>query len=100
MSSWLVRWRHRQRDLAQGADADLVRDNRNRYRLAFGLMGFGFLLSLLDTEVKIPNALRLIIVCMATVSIVAGFLLALWARQMGAFLSKPEREEPPSVIKP
>jgi len=100
MSSWLERWRHRQRDLAQGADADLVRDNRNRYRLAFGLMGFGFLLSLLDTKVKIPNTLRLIIVGMATASLVAGFLLALWARQMAAFLSKPQPEEPPRMIKP
>ena len=100
MSSWLERWRHRQRDLAQGADANLVRDNRNRYRLAFGLMGFGVLLSLLDTKVKIPNTLRLIVVGIATVFFIAGFLLALWARQMGAFLSKSDPEEPPRMFKP
>jgi hypothetical protein len=63
-------------------------------------MGFGFLLSLLDTKVKIPNTLRLIIVGVATASLVAGFLLALWARQMAAFLSKPQPEEPPRMIKP
>jgi hypothetical protein len=100
MSSWLERWRQRQCELAQGSDADLVRDNRNRYRLAFGLMGFGFLLSLLDTKVKIPNTFRLIVVGIATVSLITGFLLALWATQMGAFLRKPDPEEPPRMIKP
>jgi hypothetical protein len=99
MSSWFKRWRQRERDLIRGVDADLVSDNRKRYRLAFGLLGLGFLLSLLDAKVQIPSALRLIVVGMATVSFVAGILLAAWARKEVAFLSKPDPEEPPSMFK-
>lgn len=99
MSSWFERWPQRQRDLRQGVDADLVRDNRNRYRLAFGLIGFGFLLGLLDAKIQIPGTLRLIVVGMAIASAVAGFSLAAWARQEGAFLSKPDPEEPPRIFK-
>ena len=71
MLSWFGRWLQRQRDLSQGVDADLVRDNSNRYRLAFGLIGVGFLLSLLGAKIKIPNTLRLILIGMAIVSVVA-----------------------------
>ena len=100
MRSWFERWRQRQRDLAQGVDADLQRDKNNRYRFAFGLIGFGFLLSLLDANVKVPGTLRSIVVGVAIVSIIAGIVLAAWARQAGAFLSKPDREEPPKMLKP
>jgi len=99
MSSWFERWRQRQRDLTQGVDADLIRDNRNRYRLAFGLIGFGFLLGLLDARIRIPSMVRLIVVGMAGASLIAGFLLAAWARQEAAFLSKPDPEEPPRIFK-
>jgi hypothetical protein len=99
MSNWFERWRQRQSDLAQGVDADLQRDNGNRYRVAFGLIGFGFLLSLLDTNVKMPGTLRSIVVGMAIVSVIAGFVLAAWARQAGAFLGKPGPEEPPRIFK-
>jgi hypothetical protein len=58
------------------------------------------LLSLLDAKVKIPSSLRLIVVGMAIVSVIAGFLVAAWARQMEAFLSKPAPEEPPRMFKP
>jgi hypothetical protein len=100
MSNWFRRFRERQRDLAQGADADLVRGNSNRYRFAFGLIGFGFLLELLAAKIKIPGTLRSVVVGMAIASVVAGFFLAAWARQEGAYLSKPDPEEPPSVFKP
>jgi hypothetical protein len=99
MSSWLERWRQRRRDLSQGVDADLVRDNRKRYRLAFGLIGFGFLLGLPDAKIQIPSTLHLIVVVMATVSFIAGLLLAAWARNEAAFLSKPDPEEPPRIFK-
>jgi hypothetical protein len=99
MSTWFRRVRERQRDLAQGADADLIRQNSNRYRLALGLIGFGLLLTLLDAKTKISGTLRLLVVGMAILSIVAGFLLAAWARQERAFLSKPDAEEPPSLFK-
>jgi hypothetical protein len=99
MSSWLERWRKRKSDLAHGVDADLVRDNRNRYKLAFGLIGLGFLLGLLDSKIQIPSTLRSIVVGMVFMSIIGGFLLAAWARQEDAFLSKPDPEEPPRIFK-
>ena len=34
--NWLERWRQRQDLLSHGVDADLIRDNRKRYKLAFG----------------------------------------------------------------
>ncbi|MGC2828025.1 MAG: hypothetical protein WB627_02310 [Candidatus Acidiferrum sp.] len=99
MSSWLDRWSRRQRDLTRGVDADLIQDNRNRYRVAFGLVGFGFLLGLLDAKIQFPSRLHLIAVVMAAAAVVGGLLLAAWARQEAAFLSKPDPEEPPTVFK-
>jgi hypothetical protein len=99
MNNWFERWIQRQSHLAQGADGDLVRDNRNRYRLAFGLIGFGFLLGLLDTKIQIPRALHLIAVGISVVSLITGALLAAWARQEAAFLSRPDPEEPPRIFK-
>ncbi|MGB7120665.1 MAG: hypothetical protein WBE02_13120 [Bradyrhizobium sp.] len=99
MSSWLERWCKRESDLAQGADADLVRDNRNRYKFAFGLIGIGFLLGLLYSNIQIPNTLRSIVLGVALVSVIGGFLLAAWARQEEAFLNKPDSEEPPRIFR-
>jgi len=45
--SWFERWSRRQDELAQGVDADLVRENRKQYIRAFWLLGFGFLLAFL-----------------------------------------------------
>jgi hypothetical protein len=53
--SWFERWSRRQDELAQGADADLVRDNRRRYRAGFLLLGFATLLSLLVSKVISGN---------------------------------------------
>ena len=54
---WFERWSRRQDELAQGADPDLVRDNRKRYRLAFWLLGFAILLSLLVSKVDLGKQL-------------------------------------------
>ena len=100
MSNWFERFRERERDLAEGADADLVRDNRNRDKVAFGLIGFACLLSWLSSaKIQIPSTLRSIVAGLAIVSFLVGFFLALWARQEDAFLSKPDPEEPPRMFK-
>jgi hypothetical protein len=99
MSSLFERWRQRQRDLDRGVDADLVHDNRNRYRLAFGLIGFGFLLGLLNAKVHLPSRLRWIVLGIGMVSLTAGFLLALWAKEESAFLSKPDPDEAPRIFR-
>ena len=96
--NWLGRWLERQHDLAVGVDADLVRDNHKRYRLACGLLGFGFVLGLLVSKVHFQGILRLVVGVIATVSFLAGLVLAAWARQEAAFLSKPDHEEPPKIF--
>jgi hypothetical protein len=97
--NWFDRWPKRQYQLASGVDADLVRDNQKRYRLAFGLLGFGFALGLLAAKVRLPDTLRLIASVVATVSLGAGFVVAAWARQEAGFLRKPDPEEPPKIFK-
>jgi|ERR1700687_5127219 len=97
--NWFARHLQRQRDLAQGADVDLVRDNSDRYKLAFGLMGLGFLLGLVDAKIRIPRTLHFIGVGMAALSFIAGLLLAKWAHAEYRFLSKPDPKLPPSMFK-
>ena len=88
---WFERWSHRQDELAQGADADLVRDNRKRYRLAFSLLGFAILLLLLVSKVDLGKQLRLVMSVVPAGSGVAGLLLLAWARQEQIVLHKPGR---------
>jgi hypothetical protein len=99
MNSWFERRRRRRRNLAHGADADLVRDNRRRYRLAFGLLGLGTLLWFFGAEISVLGVLHSIVVALGMVSFVAGLFLAAWAQQVDAFLSKPDPEEPPRIFK-
>ena len=98
MSGWLQRWCQRQRDLSQGVDSDLVRDNRRRYKLSVGLLGLGILLILFGAKVHSPSTLRWILVGIAAMSFLAGSFLAHWAQQEAAFLSKPDPEEPPKIF--
>jgi hypothetical protein len=97
--NWWDRWRRRQNQLAQGVDANLVRENQKRYRFAFGLLTFGFALSLLISKTHLQVALRSVVSVVATVCGIAGFALLAWSRQEAAFLSKPEPEEPPKIFK-
>jgi hypothetical protein len=99
MSNWFRRWRQRQRDLARGVDADLVRQNRNRFKLAFGLWGVGFLLSLLRNKASISGVLGSIAQYASVALIFAGIFLGFWAGQVNAFLDKPDPEEPPRLFK-
>ena len=87
---WFERWNRRQDELAQGFDADLVRDNRKRYSLAFSLVGFAILLSLLISKVDLGEHVLLVLRVVAAGSAVAGLLLFGWARQEEIVLHKPE----------
>ena len=97
--NWLERWRQRQDLLSHGVDADLIRDNRKRYKLAFGLLGFAFLLGVLVANVHVVETPRLIVGVIASACLLVGFVLAAWARQQEAFLNKPDPEEPPKIFK-
>jgi len=95
----LQRWSQRQRDLTRGVDADLVRDNRKRYKVAFGLIGLGLLLAVLGSKVHTPSLVHWVMLDAGGVSTVVGVLMAMWAREESAFLSKPDPEEPPTIFK-
>jgi hypothetical protein len=100
MSGWFQRWSQRKHDLTRGVDADLVRDNGKRYKIAFGLLGLGLLLAVLGSKVHTPSLLHWMLLDAGGVSAVVGFLMAMWAREEAAFLNKPDAEEPPTIFKP
>jgi hypothetical protein len=97
--SWWERWPERQYQLAQGVDADLVRGNHQRFRLGFGLLILAFLLGILASKSRLPSTLRFIIGIIVIATFLIGFALAAWARQEAAFLTKPDQEEPPKILK-
>ncbi|MFZ3333649.1 MAG: hypothetical protein WA197_23620 [Candidatus Acidiferrales bacterium] len=99
MSSLFQRSNRRQRDLARGVDADLVRDNGKRFKLAFALIASGFLLDLVSAKVRTPSLVYSILFDIGMASVVAGFLPAIWARSESAFLSKPDPKVPPTILK-
>ena len=89
----------RQRELAEGADADLVQANRRRFRFAYGLIGLAFGLGLLDARLHLPHVLDIVLGCAAVVSGLAGIVMAKWAQQEDVFLKRPEPEGPPTIFK-
>jgi hypothetical protein len=96
--AWLQRWRKRQRELAAGADADLVQANRRRFRVALGLIGLALVLGLLDARLHLSRVLHIVLRCAASVSGLVGLVMAKWAQLEDAFLSRPESEDPPTIF--
>ncbi|HTQ97505.1 MAG TPA: hypothetical protein VMH89_11910 [Candidatus Acidoferrum sp.] len=99
MWAWLTRWQQRQHDLALGVDADLVRDNRRRYQYAVVLLGCGCVLGVLSARLGLSGTPQKIIVALAIVLFLGGILAGRWAAAESAFLSKPDREDPPKVFR-
>jgi hypothetical protein len=99
MWGWQERWHQRQRDLAHGADADLFRDNRKRYRRSYALTGCGIVLGLVGAKIKLPGALHIIVVTLAIVLLLAGGFLNYWAESEYDFLQEPDPEKPPTIFR-
>jgi len=99
MSNWLARSQKRRRELAAGADADLVQTNRKRCRVAFGLIGLAVLLGLLSDKIRAPHWLEDVFVIAAAASAAVGILLAKWAQAEHNFLTKAEPEGPPEIFR-
>lgn len=97
--SWWERWTERHSQLAQGVDADLVRANHHRFRWAFGLLVFAFLLGIVVSKLHLPSTLRFIVDAIVIVAFLVGFVLAAWSRQEAAFLSRPDPQGPPKMFK-
>jgi len=99
MADWLERRRKRQREIAEGTDADLVQANRTRFRVAFGLVGVGFILIILSGKLHLKGRLDTVLRVIAAVSVVVGFVLGRWARSEREFLTRPDQEGPPEIFR-
>jgi protein-S-isoprenylcysteine O-methyltransferase Ste14 len=99
MLRWLERWQQRDRELREGVDADLVRDNRKRWKRAFCLITCGLFLFGVQSVIKLSGYWHDIAVAITMIFFSAGFFLGYWARAEKAFLDKPTPEEPPRLWK-
>jgi hypothetical protein len=99
MWDWFERRLQRQRELQQGADADLLRDNRRRWKLCSSLFGCSLLLLGIQAAVKLSDPWHGIAVALTMGCFLAGFLLGHWARAEKSFLERPNPKEPPSLWK-
>jgi len=99
MADWLESWRKRQHAIAEGTDADLVQANRTRFRVAFSLVGVGFILMVLGGKLHLTGRLDTVLRVIAAVSVVVGFVLGRWARSEREFLTRPEPEGPPEIFR-
>ena len=97
--SWLRRFKQRQYDLARGIDADLLRANRRRFKMAAGLLCLGLLLAWITQKFPLPHAVQFATTMLAVLLAIAGTALfwCAWAEER--FLRKPDPEPPPSIFK-
>ena len=99
MPGWLRKSQNRLRELAEGVDADLVQANQKRFKTAFRLLGLAIVLGLVGEGLHLPEVLRTIVRCVTVVFAAVGLLMAKWAQQESAFLSRPDPEGPPKIFK-
>jgi len=99
MWNWLERRVQRQNELDRGVDADLIRDNRKRFRLSWWSFSLGALLVAIDVLVQLPNWFHKTIYFLAFGFLVSGWLAWRWAVAEDAFLNRPDSKEPPKLFK-
>lgn len=99
MWDWFERSQRRERDLQQGVDADLVRDNRRRWKFAGALFGCAFAVIGIDAALHLPPAWHRVATWLFGILFVGSLLFAEWARAESAFLNKPDPKEPPRLWK-
>jgi hypothetical protein len=93
------RYSQRQRDLAAGADADLVQSNRKKWRSFWWLFGLFLLLEGIEKVVKPHGLVQEIFRWLIPTSLAFCMLLGLWARVESGFLREPDPKKPPSLFK-
>ena len=99
MLEWFGRYLRRQRELAVGVDADLVRSNRRKFTFAGSLLAFASLFLGIDRVVKPRGLIHEVFVWVILVLYLGGTLIVNWAWQERAFLVKPDPKKPPSLFK-
>jgi hypothetical protein len=97
MFDWFSRYNQRQRDLAAGADADLVRTNRRQFK--FGLWCTGIGLLLIGVDEKLHDTPETVVGFVAVVLLITGILVGQLAMRERWFLRKPDPKKPPSLFK-
>jgi hypothetical protein len=100
MSGYWARYQERQRKLAAGVDADLVKENHRRYGISFMLLGGGILLILSRNYVPWSLILSKIIAVISSVAIIGGMILlwlSAWERRV---IEQPDPEKPSSILTP
>jgi hypothetical protein len=85
--------------LERGVDADLVRDNQKRRKLALLSFGLVALLVSTDTLFHLQGWFRDLFVLASIAFFVFGVVNGKWAQAESAFLSRPDRKEPPKLFK-
>ncbi|MGC2526841.1 MAG: hypothetical protein WA639_03780 [Candidatus Acidiferrum sp.] len=99
MGDWFRRQAQRSRDLARGADADLVRYNQKRFQLSLYFLVFGLALIAVDWKAHLQGRAHDVVVWIGIACFVAGFVSVRWAAAEDAFLHRPDPKEPPSLFK-
>jgi hypothetical protein len=99
MNGWFDRRFQRQRELRQGADADLVGENRKRWKLAWCLWGSGLVLGFVQTKVRLPAIWHSIAVWLSVTAFLVGAVLLRWGQIERNFLNRPDPEGPPKIFK-
>jgi len=97
LSSWFERSEKRRRELAEGADSDLVRANRNWYRAGFGLIIVAVVLGFLKTLSSSYNV-RMLFGWAAGAFGLIGLVLARWAMHEHQFLTGPDPKGPQKLF--
>jgi hypothetical protein len=99
MWEWLGRWQQRQRELRQGVDAGLVRDNRRRWKLSWCLFGCSFLLIGIQAVARFSEPWHRTAIVLTMVCLAGGLFFGHWARAEESFLERPNPKEPPRLWK-
>jgi hypothetical protein len=99
MPNWWERKAQRERDLAEGVDADLMSANRRRWTLGYKSFAIGALLLATDWLSRLPQWMHLVVACIVFVLMVTAIITWKWARAEQAFLQKPEGKKPLGLFK-
>jgi hypothetical protein len=99
MPTWFERFQKRQRELAEGADADLMQANKRRSRVSLCLFGLAIVLILFNLKFPVPTLLEKVLLVVAGVSAAAGIVIGKWAQAEHGFLTDPDPESPPEIFR-
>lgn|SRR6185437_1504626 len=99
MLEWFGRYLRRQRELAAGVDADLVRSNRGKFRLASSFFGLASLLSVIDRAARPHGLIQEVFFWLIGILFFGSVFVGNWAWRERAFLVKPDPKKPPSLFK-